>query len=102
MHAEDLAVLRVGNNLDEAFMRANDGRARICSKWKLADFHVVTEFAGFGFGQADAANFRMAISDVRNPERIDRTGFFAGDLRNRDDALHRSNMRQLRRAEDDV
>ena len=84
--AENLAVVGVGDNLDEAFVLADDAGARVRSEGELADFDVVSGFAGFGFGEAYAADFGMAIRGAGDVFRVDRLAGFARDFRDRDSA----------------
>ena len=80
VHAENLAVVRVANDLDEAFVLADDRGARVGGEGELADLDVVSRFARLGFRQADAADFRMAIGRAGNALGIDRLAGLAGDL----------------------
>src|SRR5216684_72103 len=59
--AENLTVVSVRDNLDEAFVLADNRRTRVRSEGELPDLQVVSGFAGSGFSKADAADFRMAI-----------------------------------------
>ena len=92
MHPQNLSILGIGNNLDEPFMLPHDRSARVRRKRELADFHGVSLLLGLGLGQSHAADFRMAISAVRNLLQIDRLIFFPCDLRHRNDPLHRAYM----------
>jgi len=55
VYAQNLSILGVGNNFDEAFVLAHDAGARVGSEGELANLDVVTLFLGLGFGQTDAA-----------------------------------------------
>ena len=100
--AEDFAVVGVADDFDEAFVLADDAGARIRGEGELADLHVVSGFAGSGFGEADAADFRMAIRRAGNVLGVDRLGGLAGDFCDGDQRFHGSNVRQLRGTEHDV
>ena len=52
VHAEDFTVLRVGNDLDEAIVAADDGGFGISRKRKFADFDFDALFFGLRFGQS--------------------------------------------------
>src|SRR5882757_9759976 len=66
MNAQNLSMLRVGNNLYKAVVLAHDGSTRVGGEGKLAHFEFVAGFSGFSFGQADAADFGMAVGSVGN------------------------------------
>src|SRR5207302_8671753 len=66
------------------------------------DFKVVSGFTGLSFGQADAADLGMAVRCARDALAVDLLGGFAGNLGYSDQTFHGSDVRQLRRAEDDV
>src|ERR1700685_941020 len=100
--AENLAVVSIADDFDEAFVLANDAGARIRREGKLADLHVVSGFAGFSFGEADATNFRMAIGRAGNVFWVYGLARLARDLGDGDDCFHRSHVGQLRRAQHDV
>ena len=95
VHAENLPVVGVGDDLDEPFMLANDGRARVGSERELPQLHVVSGLAGFRFGEANAADFRMAIGRARNVLWIDRLAGLACNFGDGHDRFHRAYMRQL-------
>src|SRR5271165_4608235 len=100
--AENFAVVGVGDDLDEALVLADDAGARVGGEGELTDFHVVSGFAGFGFGEADAADFGMAVRGSGDVLGIDGLAGLAGDFRYRDQRFHGSDVRELRRAEHDV
>ena len=54
--AQNLAVFRVGNHFDKAFVLIQDSGFAIAHERKLADFHVEALRAGLRFRQADAAD----------------------------------------------
>src|SRR5664280_553475 len=102
VYAQDLAVLGVGNDLDEAFVLPHDAGARVRSEGELANLYGVTLFLGLGFGEAHASDLGMAIGRVGNAQRVDRLHRLARDVRDRHDAFHGAGVRQLRQAHDDV
>src|ERR1035441_10041519 len=102
VHAQDLAVLGVGNDLDEAFVLPHDAGARVRSEGELANLHGVTLFLRLGFGEAHASDLGMAIGRVGNAQRVDRLHRLARDVRDRHDAFHGAGVRQLRQPHDDV
>ena len=57
--AEDLAVLGVGDDFDEAIVAADDGGLGVADEGELADFDLVALFFGLRFGQADDADLRL-------------------------------------------
>src|ERR1035437_9007719 len=62
VYAQDLAVLGVGNDLDEAFVLPHDAGARVRSEGELANLYGVTLFLGLGFGEADRKSTRLNSS----------------------------------------
>src|SRR5258708_40256098 len=61
MHSQDLAVVRIGDDLDESLMLADDRGSRVGRKRELTNLHVVPGFPGAGFRNADAADLWVAI-----------------------------------------
>src|SRR5688572_22939132 len=59
--AEDLAVLRVGNDLDEAGVVAEDGSLAVAHEGELADLYVQTLRLGLRFGETDAADAGLGV-----------------------------------------
>ena len=57
---------------------------------------------GLRFGQADAADAGLGVGGAGNAVLVDRDERLAGDVVDRDHAFHRRDVRQLRRAGDDV
>ena len=53
--AENLAVLGVGDDLDEAVVRVEDGGLGVADEGELADLDLVALLLGLRLGQADAA-----------------------------------------------
>src|ERR1019366_4842774 len=102
VHTEDFAVLRVGYDLHEPVMLPNDAGARVGGEGELADLDVMALFFGLSFGQANAADFRMAVGRVGNAQQVYRLCWVSGDVGDRDDALHPPRVGQLRIAHGDV
>src|SRR5271166_1786434 len=100
--AQDLAVLLIGDDLDEAVVRAHDAGARVGGERELADLYVVPQFLRLGFRQAHAADLGMAVSRVGNAQLVDGLHRLAGNVRHGNDAFHRARVRQLRKAHSDV
>src|SRR5271166_5749375 len=96
--AENFAVVGVADDLDETFVLADDARAGIGAEGELADFHVVSGFAGFGFGEADAADFGMAVGGAGDVFGIDRLAGLAGDFGDGNEGFHGADVGELRRA----
>src|ERR1700733_7820509 len=99
---ENFAVVSVGNNFYETFVLTYDRCTRVRSEGKLADLHVITGFAGPGFGEAYAADFRMAVSGAWNVFGIDGLAGLARNLRDRDQRFHGADVGELRRTQDNV
>src|SRR5580698_10360564 len=85
--AQDLAVLGVADDLDEALMRSHNAGARVGGEREFADLHFVAGFLRLGFGQANAANLGMAVSRSWNAEFVNFLHRLAGDVRHGDDAV---------------
>ena len=51
VHAEDLAVLRVGNDLHEAIVAADDRGFGVAGERELADLDLVALLLGLRFGE---------------------------------------------------
>src|SRR5882762_1419571 len=102
VNAQNLSMLRIGNNFYETVVLSHNRSARVGSERELANLQFITGLAGLGFGETDAADFGMAVGGIRNPVGVDRLYRLASDLSDRHDAFHHGYMRQLRRAQDDV
>src|SRR5271166_576599 len=102
VHAQDFTVLGIGNDLHETVVLAHDAGSRVGGEGELANLDVVTLLFGFGLGQADAADFGMAVGRVGNARLVDRLGRFAGNVGDGDDAFHGSRVRQLRIAHGNI
>src|SRR5580704_1182065 len=102
VYAQNLAVLDIADDLDEALVRADDRSARVRGEGELADLQFVARFLSLGFGQAYAADLRMAIRGARYAQLVDLLRRFAGDMRHRNNAFHRAGVRQLWIASHDI
>src|ERR1039458_5505070 len=102
VHAQDLAVLGVGNDLDEAFVLPHDAGARVRSEGELANLHGVTLFLRLGFGEAHASDLGMAIGRVGNAQQIDWLDRLAGNVGRRDNAFSGAGMSQQRVAQRNI
>src|SRR5262245_20882457 len=66
VYAQDLTVLGIGDNLDEALVRANDRGLRVGRERELADLYLVALLLGLSLGQPNAADLRFGIGAARN------------------------------------
>ena len=72
VRAKYLAVLRVANDLDEAFGLSGCASAAVGGERKLPDLVVDLLFFYLGFGHANRCNLRMAVRRIWNVAVIDR------------------------------
>src|SRR5205823_4851680 len=97
VHSENLVVLRLADDLNEAFLFAYDARFARCRKGKLADSHVVAHLARLRFGQTNRADFGIAVGAGWNEPQVDRLHILlACDLFDGEYALFRRKMRKQR------
>ena len=85
--AEDLAVLGVDDELDDAVFVVVDGRPADAAEFLLADLDVVAGLLGRRLGEADAGDLRVAEGGAGDQVLVDRVGLDAGRVLDRDDAL---------------
>ena len=85
--AEDLAVLGVDDELDQAVFVVVDGRAADAAELLLADLDVVPGLLRGGLGEPDAGDLRVAEGRAGDQVLVDRVGLGAGGVLDRDDAL---------------
>ena len=85
--AEDLAVLGVDDELDEAVFVVVDGRAADPAELLLADLDVVARLLRRRLGEADAGDLGMAEGGAGDQVLVDRVGRLAGGVLDRDDPL---------------
>src|ERR1700733_7853813 len=102
MHAENFAVLRFGDDFDEAVVRAENRRLAVSEERKFSSFHVVTGVARLFFGEAYGADLRLAICGGRAAQPVEGLHVFSGHAADGDDSLHRRGVRQLRQSGDDI
>ena len=102
MHAQDFAILFIGNHLHKTLVRADDGRFGVSQKGKFAYFDLASALARLSLSQSHAADLRLAISRARNVVAIQRLCRLARDFRDRHNALHKAHMRKLWEARNDV
>src|SRR5436190_1896964 len=100
--AQDLAELLVRHHLDESFVMAQDGGAAVARERELADLDLQPLGARLRFRHPHTADTRLSVGGVGNAIAIDRRGGFARHVRDRDHALARGYVRQLRSAKDNV
>ena len=102
MHAENLAVLRIGNYLHKAIMRINDRCLGVAHKGELANFHLMALLLGLRLGQADAGDLRVRVGTARDARAIDRAGILAGQSCCHHQPRHATHVRQLWHTADDI
>ena len=85
--ADDLAVLRVGDDLHHALAVVVDGRCADSAELEAADLDVVTGFLGRRLGQADRGDLRVAEGGAGDEVNVDGVGRRVRDRLDRDDAL---------------
>ncbi len=94
--AEQFVVFLIGHNLDEPIRFPRHLCPGEDAEGKRANPHVVAALFRFRFGQADAADFRIAVGAARYVVVIERPDVLPRDAFGRDDALGRRDMRELR------
>ena len=87
MHAEDLVVLLLGDDLDEPFRLGRDARAREHAELERPDAHVVAARFRLGLRQPDAADLGIAVRAARDVVVVDRAKLLARDPFRDDDAF---------------
>ena len=98
VHAEDLVVFLVEDDLDEAFDFAGNPRARQDAELEAAGLDLVPAGLRFFLRQADAANFGIAVCAARYLVVVDRAELLTRDSLGQRDALRRREVRELRMA----
>src|SRR4029078_12617724 len=83
-------------DLDEPFGLARHLGTTEDAEGKRSDAHVVAASLGFAFGEADAADFRIAIRAARNVVVVEGRRILSGNSLGRENALGRRHMRELR------
>ena len=102
VNAENLSVLCVGDDFEEAVVRVNDGGLGVSGEWKLSDLDVVALFFCLGLGKSYAGDLRLSVGAAGDAIAIHRTRVLAGQVRGDDHATHRANVSKLGHAGDDV
>src|SRR6266550_4714971 len=97
MRAENLAVLLVAQDLDEAFGLACAARPAVRGERKLAGDVVELLLLALIFRQADARHLGMTVRHARHIVVFDGVRFLAGDDLGDDGAFTKSFVRQHRR-----
>ena len=96
VHAQNLAVFRIGDNLHKAVVAAHDRRLGVAGEGKLAHLDFVAFFFGLRLSQARRANLRLGIGAARNAIAPHRPVLAPRNLRHGHHAAHRAHVRQLR------
>src|SRR5207302_10006126 len=91
---ENLAVLRVANDLHEPIGLARRTGASVVGKEKFADFVVQLLLPTLCFGESDGRDLGMAVRGVRYVPIIDAMRVLAGKDLGDDDAFARTLVRQ--------
>src|SRR5512132_3711768 len=98
VHAQNLVVLLLTDDLYETFLLADDARLARRRERKLPDFHIVALLLCSCFSEPDGTDFRIAVSAVRHEPQIDRPHVFpAREMLDGDDSFLRSEVGQQRR-----
>ena len=100
VRAEDLAVLRVANDLHEALRLARRARAAAGHERKLPDLVVELLVLALLLGEADRRDFGMAVRRVRDVAVVHSVRALAGEQLGQDDAFALALVREHRRAGD--
>ena len=95
MHAENLVVLFLGDDLHETVGLAGHAGARQRAEREIPDAHVMPLRLRLGFRQPDAADFRFGIGAARHVVVVDRLDLVARDALREHDAFHRRDVREL-------
>src|SRR5215203_2921596 len=96
VHAEHFIVLLVGDDFHEPFCLTGHLRPAEDKEWKGADSHVVALLLRLALGEANAADFRIAIGAGGHVIVVDGFHLASRDPLGRDDSLRRRNVRKLR------
>src|SRR5260221_865611 len=93
MNAKDLAVLLVGDHLDEPIVLADDGGLAVRDERKFADLDLAPLRPRLRLGHAYTADARLGVGRRRDAIAIQGLDGLAGDMRHRHHALARSYVR---------
>src|SRR6185437_11556314 len=80
VHAENLSVLLLRNDFDEALVVADDAGFRIRRERELADFYFVCLLARLCLSESYASDLWLAVGCPGNQIALHRTRILAGDL----------------------
>ena len=100
VRAEDLTVLRVANDLDEALRLARRARASAGRERKLSNFVIELLFLALLLGHADRRNLGMAVRRVWNVRVIHSVRRLSRQQLGQHDAFVLALVREHRRAGD--
>src|ERR1700759_4693432 len=78
--AQKLVILRLADDLDEAFFLAEYARLAGCAERELGDLHVVAKLLRFRLGQTDGRDLRVAVGTRRNVAKVYRSWLLSGYL----------------------
>src|ERR1044071_2004349 len=95
--AQQLVVLRLADDLDEALLLAEDARLARGREGELRRLHVVAQLLRLRLGQTDGRDLRVAVGARGHVAQVDRVRLLAGDLLDGEDALLRREVREPRR-----
>src|ERR1700733_227805 len=102
VHAQNLAMLRIGDDFDEAIVRIEDRRLRVADEGEFSDFYLVALLFRLRLSKANAGNLRLAIGATWNVRTVDGLGVLACNSRSNHESRHAADVRQLGQAGDDV
>src|SRR5579863_9373303 len=102
VHAQDLAILLIGDDLDEAVVLAQDRGLAVGQERKLPDLDLVSLGSRLRFGETDAADAGFGVGRAGDAIPVDRRRRLTGNVRDGHHALGGSDVRQLRRPGDDI
>src|SRR5579871_5699450 len=100
MDAQDLAEFLVGHHFYKPLVTAENAGLTVRGEGKLPDLHGVTLRPRLSFRHSDTSDSRLGVRASWNSVAINRLGGLAGHVRDRDHALHRGDVGELRRTRD--
>src|ERR1044072_8778262 len=95
--AEQLVVLRLADDLNEALLLAEYAGLARSREGELRRLHVVAQFLRLRLGQADACYLRVAVGAGRHVAQVDGMRLLPRYLLDGEDALLRREVREPRR-----
>ena len=96
VHTQDFAVLRIRDDLNEAFIVGRGYGATVRGQWKLSYLHLMPRRLRLLLGKADHGNLGMAVADARNVVIAHRMPGHTGDTLSHHDSLVRALMSEHR------